>query len=268
MKKLDPFHRAEKSLKRLLKIIQKLRSPEGCLWDRKQHKEDIAGYLIDEMYEVIDAIESGSPEALREEMGDLLFQVLFLASISEEAGEFSISDVIEDVTKKMVRRHPHVFGNEKVHNIDEIRTNWENIKKHVENKNTSHILAGIPRSMPALLAAQKMTDNASKVGFDWEKAEGVLIKVDEELLELKNALKSGHHDGIKEEIGDLLFSLVNLCRFVDVNAEDSLKATIRKVGERFQFIEDKLEEKGKALMDASLAEMDDLWNESKLIERE
>jgi tetrapyrrole methylase family protein/MazG family protein len=261
--------RPEKKLGKLLDIMRQLRSPDGCMWDRQQKKEDIAGYLIDEAYEVIDAIESNSEDALKEELGDLLFQILFLARISEEAGHFGASDVIEAVTEKMIRRHPHVFGNNTVRDVDEIRKNWEDINRNVENKTKkklSHILTDIPRSMPALLAAQKMTENVSKFGFDWDNAEEVLLKVDEELLELKNALKAGHRDAIKEEIGDLFLSLVNVCRFVDVNAEDSLKATIRKFGERFQHIEKMLATRGKTLTEASIEEMDDLWNQSKRLE--
>ena len=246
-------------------IIQKLRSPEGCLWDRQQRKEDVARYLMDEAYEVIDAIESGCTEALKEEMGDLLFQIFFIAQISEEEGGFGISDVMEGVTEKMIRRHPHVFGNTKVNNIAEIRSNWEEIKKHAEErgKDNCRILDGVPRSMPALLKAQKITEKASKVGFDWEKADDVLIKIEEEMNEFKTALKSGSHENIKAEIGDLFLSLVNLCRFVDVNAEDSLRTATEKFIYRFQYIEDKLAATGKKPMEASLKEMDDLWNECK-----
>lgn len=267
MKTSDSHYHTEKSLKKLLKTIHQLRSSDGCLWDRQQKKEDIARYLMDEAYEVTDAIDSGSLDALREEMGDLLFQIFFLASISEETGDFSLSDVMEEVTEKMIRRHPHVFGNKSVRNIEEIRSNWEDIKKYTENrnKNSSQILAGIPRSMPSLLAAQKMTENASKVGFDWGKADDVLTKIEEELLEFKLALKSDDHEKIKEEIGDLFLSLVNFCRFIDVNAEESLKAAIKKFGGRFQYIEDRLAVKGKSPLEASLEEMNDLWNKSKLI---
>jgi tetrapyrrole methylase family protein/MazG family protein len=265
MKTNDSHKQTEKNLKKLLEIIQQLRSPDGCLWDRQQKKEDLAKYLMDETYEVIDAIESGCPEALREEMGDLFFQICFLASISEEEGDFGISDAIENVTEKMIRRHPHVFGNINVCNIEEIRSNWEDIKKSTENRNKSQIFTGISRSMPALLAAQKMTENASKVGFDWGKADDVLTKIEEELLEFKLALKSDDHEKIKEEIGDLFLSLVNFCRFIDVNAEESLKAAIKKFGGRFQYIEDRLAVKGKSPLEASLEEMNDLWNKSKLI---
>ena len=259
---------AEAALKRLLKIIQTLRSPDGCLWDKKQTKEDIAKYLLEETYELIDAINSGSPKALKEEMGDLLFQVLFLARIEEEAGEFNISNVMEYVAEKMIRRHPHVFGNTKVKNIEEIKANWEDIKKYAENRKEKPggIFDRIPQSMPSLLRAQKVTENASKIGFDWEKTEEVLAKIEEELSEFKASLKTNNVNYIREEIGDLLFSMVNLCRFVDVNAEDALKASLEKFTERFSYIQEKLMEQGKDLTDASLKEMDDLWNESKLKE--
>jgi len=259
---------AEAALKRLLEIIQTLRSPDGCLWDKKQTKEDIAKYLLEETYELIDAINSASPKALKEEMGDLLFQVLFLARIAEESGEFNISDVMECVAEKMIRRHPHVFGDTRVKNIEDIKANWEDIKKYAENRNEKPcgIFDRIPRSLPSLLRAQKVTENASKVGFDWEKTEEVLAKIEEELSEFKAALKTNNEKYIREEIGDLLFSMVNLCRFVDVNAEEALKASLAKFIDRFSYIQEKPTELGKDPADASLKEMDDLWNESKLKE--
>jgi tetrapyrrole methylase family protein/MazG family protein len=258
----------EAALKRLLNIIKTLRSEDGCIWDKQQTKEDIARYLLEETYELIDAIDSGSPAALKEEMGDLLFQVLFLARIAEEAGEFNLSDVMEYVAEKMIRRHPHVFGNTKVNNIEEIKANWEDIKKYGENRDEKPggIFDRIPRSMPSLLRAQKVTENASKVGFDWEKTEEVLAKIEEELSEFKAALKTNNAKYIREEIGDLLFSMVNLCRFVDVNAEDALKVSLEKFTDRFSYVQKKLTEQGKSLTEASLKETDDLWNESKLKE--
>jgi tetrapyrrole methylase family protein/MazG family protein len=256
------------SLTRLLKIIEKLRAPDGCLWDKKQKKEDVAKYLLDETYELIDAIDSGSPDAQKEEMGDLFFQILFLSRIAEEANEFTISDVMEYVTEKMIRRHPHVFGDAKVKNIEEIKANWNEIKKHLENKNgdAAGLLSRIPRSLPSLLRAQKVTEKASRVGFDWAHTEEVMDKIEEELHELKASLKTNDAYYIREEIGDLLFSLVNLCRFVDVNAEEALSASVAKFTERFSYIEKKLTAEGKDLAGATLKEMDDLWNEAKLKE--
>jgi len=264
---MNAINKPELNLKKILEIIHTLRSPEGCIWDRQQKTEDVARYLKDEAYELLDAIDQGSPEALREEMGDLLFQILFLADISEEAGHFNLADVIEDVTDKMIRRHPHVFGNIKVADIDEIRLNWDNIKKHVEHKNSNDIFAGIPLSMPALLRAQKITAKAAKVGFDWNKTDDVFAKIEEELFELKAALPSGKHEKIQEEMGDLLLSLTNLCRFIDVDAEDALIGATRKFNDRFRYIEEHLRMRGKTPLESSIDEMDDLWNESKKIER-
>ena len=255
-------------LGRLLKIIKRLRSKDGCLWDRKQKKEDMAKYILEETYELIDAINSGSSDAIKEEMGDLLFQVFFLASISEEAGEFKVADIMKDVAEKMIRRHPHVFGNTEVKDIDEIKNNWEDIKNNIEkrNENARGLFDNIPRSMPALKRAQKVTEKASNVGFDWGKTEEVLDKIEEELNEFKSSLAANDINCIKEEIGDLLFSLVNLSRFVNVNAEESLTASLAKFINRFSYIQQKLAEQGKDPAGASLKEMDDPWNESKLKE--
>jgi tetrapyrrole methylase family protein/MazG family protein len=258
----------ETGLERLLKIIKKLRSKDGCLWDREQKKEDMAKYILEETYELIDAISSGSPDAIKEEMGDLLFQVFFLASISEEAGEIKIPDIMKDVADKMIRRHPHVFGNIEVKDIDEIKINWLDIKKNIEKRNDDArgLFDGIPRSMPALKRAQKVTEKASTVGFDWGKKEEVLDKIEEELNEFKSSLAANDTNCINEEIGDLLFSLVNLSRFVNVDAEESLTASLTKFINRFSYIEQRLAEHGKDPASASLEEMNDLWNESKLKE--
>ncbi|HET6461550.1 MAG TPA: nucleoside triphosphate pyrophosphohydrolase, partial [Syntrophales bacterium] len=177
-------------LAKLLGIIKRLRSENGCLWDRRQKKEDMARYILEETYELVDAIAGGKPAEIKEEMGDLLFQILFLARIAEEADEFRIADVMETVGEKMIRRHPHVFGDKTVKNVDEIKHNWDDIKKNVEKKDKGKdgILENVPRSMPALMRAQKMTEAASKVGFDWENKEDVLQKIDEELCEFKSSL--------------------------------------------------------------------------------
>jgi tetrapyrrole methylase family protein/MazG family protein len=256
-------------MKRLLRTIRKLRSPNGCLWDRKQKKEDMAKYILEETYELIDAIEDGSPAAIKEEMGDLLFQILFLAHISEEAGDFKLPDIMNDVNEKMIRRHPHVFGNTGVNNIEDIKNNWEDIKRNVEKRSVKGhgFFDNIPRSMPALMRAQKVTEEVSKVGFDWAKTEEVLAKIEEELDELKSCLTAEDSRRIKEEIGDLFLSLVNMSRFVNVDAEESLTASIEKFIERFSYIQERLAERGKDPASASLQEMDDLWNEAKLKEK-
>ncbi len=258
----------EAGFKRLIQTIQQLRSPNGCLWDRKQKKEDMAKYILEETYELVDAIEDGSPAAIREEMGDLLFQILFLAHISEEAGDFKLTDIMNDVNEKMIRRHPHVFGNTSVENIEEIKNNWEDIKRNVEKRNekSGGLFDNIPRSLPALMRAQKVTEAASKVGFDWARAEEVLAKIEEELDELKSSLKAADSRCTREEIGDLLLSLVNISRFVNANAEESLTASIAKFIDRFSYIQEKLAERGKDPAGASLREMDELWDEAKLKE--
>ncbi len=254
---------SEQGFQKLLEIIQKLRSPDGCLWDIRQKKEDVGRYLIEETYEVVDAIDSGSPQDIKEELGDLLFQILFLTRISEEAGEFDISDVIREISKKMIRRHLHVFGNKKFKDIQEIKSSWEDIKKHEKNTKGKPLFHQIPHSLPSLLRAQRITEKASQVGFDWKTIDGVLKKIEEELAELRFALKSKEKGQIKDEIGDIIFSLVNLSRFVEINADEALRSSIKKFMDRFSYIEDKIKDQGKTLSGASLEEMDYLWNESK-----
>ncbi|MEA3471465.1 MAG: nucleoside triphosphate pyrophosphohydrolase, partial [Thermodesulfobacteriota bacterium] len=228
-------------------------------------KEDIGKYLLEEAHEAIDAIEEGNSEALREELGDVLFQILFLARMSEEAGEFDISDVIDTISEKMIRRHPHVFGDTTVESVDEIRSNWEEIKIRSEGKTDKKgsLSYKIPRSLPSLTRAKKITERASMVGFDWENKEGVLEKIDEEIKEFKAALAKNEQSSIKEEIGDILFSIVNLCRFTDVEPEDALRSSIAKFTKRFAFIEKSLKDEGKTPEGASLEEMDRLWDIAK-----
>jgi tetrapyrrole methylase family protein/MazG family protein len=253
------------SFERIVEIIDRLRAPDGCLWDRQQKKADVGRYLLEEAYEVIDAIEGGKSGDIREELGDVLFQILFLASISEEAGEFDISDVIDTISQKMIRRHPHVFGDTTVKNVDEIRSNWEEIKIHGEGKTDrkGSLSYKIPRALPALTRAKKITERASTVGFDWENKEGVLGKIEEELEELRAALEKDGESLIKEEIGDLLFSIVNLCRFTEVEPEEALRSSIAKFIKRFAFIEESLKGEGKTPEEATLEEMDRLWDISK-----
>ena len=246
-------------------MIRTLRSPAGCQWDRQQTRADMGRYLMDEACEVIDAIDSGSIPALKEELGDLLFQILFLALMAEEQSEFTLSDVMTAVGEKMIRRHPHVFGDRTVRDVAEIKANWQAIKRDLENKGAGGgILDGIPRSLPALLRAQKMTEKAAKVGFDWDRTEAVMVKVEEEFRELRAALQDGRPQKIREELGDLLFSLVNLGRFVEVNADEALRQANRKFEDRFAYIEQKLTAAGKTPEQATLQEMDAWWDEYKM----
>jgi tetrapyrrole methylase family protein / MazG family protein len=259
---------ADQHLVHLLNIVRKLRSPEGCLWDREQKPEHVARYLLEEAYEVVDAVEMGSAPAIREELGDLLFQIIFLARIAEEREDFDFVDVITAAGKKMVRRHPHVFGDAKVESVADIKGNWDIIKK-MEKGGYSYRerFEGITKALPALLRAQKITQEAAKAGFDWGKTEDVFEKVEEELEELKDAIKTNRRERINEEIGDILFSLVNLCRFLDVNAEESLRGASQKFVRRFSSIEDELIKEGRNPAETPLSELDRLWEEAKQKER-
>jgi len=262
---LNPPTDVEVKFLELLAIITRLRSPDGCPWDRAQQKGDIGRYLIEEAYEVIEALEGPSPEHLREELGDLLFQILFLARMAEEADEFNMADILEGITAKMIRRHPHVFGNTEVAGIEEVRTNWERIKTEVEHKGDKRLPVsdGIPRSLSTLAKAQRITARAAEVGFDWPDTAGVLDKVEEEVAEFRAALKMKDPERIQDEAGDLLFTLVNLCRFAKVDAETALRSSLRKFIDRFSHIERELAAHGKSPKDSSLAEMDRIWEEAK-----
>jgi tetrapyrrole methylase family protein/MazG family protein len=266
---LNPPADAEAKFRELLAIIVRLRSPDGCPWDRAQKKGDIGRYLIEEAYEVLEALEGSSPANLREELGDLLFQILFLAGIAEEAREFNIADVLGEISAKMVRRHPHVFGGATVEGVEEVRTNWERIKKEVEHKGDkgSSICDGIPHSLSTPARAQRITARAAEAGFDWPDTAGVLDKVEEELAEFRAALEMKDPERIRDEAGDLLFTLVNLCRFVQVDAEAALRSSLRKFIDRYSHIERELAARGKSPKDSSLAEMDRIWEEAKKKER-
>lgn len=252
----------------LLDIIRTLRGPDGCLWDKKQTRPDIGHYLIEEAYEVIDAIAADDKDHLKEELGDLLFQILFLAVLAEERNEYTLIDIVSTVASKMIRRHPHVFGEVSVQNVEEIKDNWAYIKEHVEKKpvRKTGYLGKHPLSMPSLSRAQKITERAATVGFDWENTQGVLNKIDEETAELKEAIAQGKSDRIEGEIGDLLFSIVNLCRFIGADAEATLRKTTDKFERRFAYIEKSLAKQQKTLLESTPAEMNRLWDQAKLKE--
>lgn len=260
---------AERKFRKLLDLVARLRSPDGCPWDRAQGKEDIGRYLIEEAYEVLEALEKTTPEELREELGDLLFHILFLSRIAEEQGEFDIAAVLDGITAKMIRRHPHVFGDAKAADAEAVRRNWEQIKKEVEHKGlTAPSLAdGLSRSLSTLAKAQQLTARASAVGFDWGSVAEVLDKLEEELAEFRSAAAARNREAMREEVGDLLFTLVNLCRFADADAEAALRASLDKFTRRFAYIEQALSRRGKTPAESDLAEMDGLWNEAKTKER-
>lgn len=257
---------AQKELQELINLIKKLRAPDGCPWDQKQTQKDIGRYLLDEAYEVIDALEENNPRHIREELGDLLFQILFIAEIASESGEFSPTDMMVDIKEKMIRRHPHVFGDVKVNSVREVKENWQAIKKQEkgDTKEENNIFDNIPRSLPALKRAQKVTEAAARYGFDWNKTIEVLDKLQEELKEFQSALQTNDQNKIAEEMGDLFFTLVNLSRFVKVDPENALSASTNKFLRRFTYITDQLAEKGKTPDLSTLAEMDALWEKSKI----
>lgn len=252
---------------RLMQLMRKLRGPGGCPWDAEQTHESLKRYLLEETYEVMEAIDAGSPEMLMEELGDLLLQPVFHAVIAEENGEFSMDDVLRILCDKLIRRHPHVFADLRVNDIDQLVANWERIKKKEKGDERRSALAGIPSHLPALLRAQKVSEKAARVGFDWDHLDPVFAKVLEELKELEETLFTGDQERMEAELGDLLFAIVNLGRFLSLNPEDALRKTITRFTKRFSHIENTLHAQGKSLHDASLDEMDALWEEAKAVER-
>lgn len=252
---------------RLRDIMRTLRGPDGCPWDREQTHESIRRYAIEEVYELIDAIDEEDDEGIVEELGDVLLQVMLHCQIGEDDGYFTIDDVIKGVTDKMIHRHPHVFSDVEVNTVDDVDANWEALKKQEKSERES-ILDGIPRSLPALLRALKLQKKSRKVGFQWNNVDDIWAKLDEELSEFKNAIDSKDEADMEAEIGDVLFVLVNLAIHYKINPEFGLTATNEKFIRRFHHIEETLKAKNIELTDASLKEMDLLWDEAKQKERE
>jgi len=252
-------------LQRLVELMATLRGPDGCPWDRKQTPESLKPFLVEECYEVVDAIEDGAPAKVRDELGDLLFQIIFHARIAEEAGQFTINDVITAIHEKMTRRHPHVFGDDKLSTDKEVLSNWEEIKrKEKGHEDRKSILEGVPKELPSLLRAHRLQERAARVGFDWAHLNEAMPKLDEEIAEFKESLKSEDAGKIEEELGDVFFMLVNISRFLGVNPEDALRKTISKFIHRFRYIEEHAEQAGRSLNDMTLDEMERLWQESKM----
>jgi tetrapyrrole methylase family protein/MazG family protein len=249
---------------RLVELMARLRAPDGCPWDRKQTTESLKPFLIEECYEAVDALDEGDPEKIKEELGDLLFQIIFHARIAEEQGAFSIGDVVRANIEKMTRRHPHVFGGEKLSTDKEVLANWEEIKKKEKGyEERKSVLEGVPRDLPSLLRAHRLQERAARVGFDWKHINELLPKLDEEMTEFRESLKKEDAAGIEEELGDVFFTLVNISRFLGVNPEGALRKTISKFIERFRTIEEAAADAGKSLNDMTLEDMDRLWEESK-----
>ncbi len=257
------------NIESLLAIMAKLRNPNGgCPWDLEQNFATIAPYTIEEAYEVAEAITKGDRSELRDELGDLLFQVVFHSQMAEEEGSFDFADVVAAISEKMLRRHPHVFADADVKTADAQVENWENIKAaERKDKQRERVLDDVPAALPALMRAQKLQARAARVGFDWPSVAGVIEKIREELMEVEQALLADDHDAIGDELGDLLFAVTNLARFTNHDAETSLRGTNEKFTRRFGHIEDGIEAQGKKIGDATLDEMEALWNEAKAMER-
>lgn len=255
---------AKKDFYDLLSIMDVLRSEDGCPWDREQTHESLKRYLIEESYEVLEAIDGKNDENIVEELGDVLLQIVFHAQIAKEDGYYNINDITQGICNKMIERHPHVFENEAVNNSDEVISNWDEIKKKEKKyKNHTDELKHVAKNLPALIRAEKIQAKASKVGFDWDKVEEAMSKVEEELLEVKNVYKLNNMAKIQEEIGDLIFSCVNVSRFLDIDPEFALNYTIDKFISRFQYIEENAEKNGNKIEEMTLQAMDELWNEAK-----
>ena len=262
-----------KSFDELVAVMARLRAPGGCPWDHEQTYASLAQYLLEEAYETFDAIQeadaTGDTAHLREELGDLLLQVVFHSTIGAERGDFTVDEVAEGVTQKLTLRHPHVFGDAKFARAEDVLDNWDQLKADERKasgkveKQWESILDEVPVHFPALLEGLKLTKKAAKVGFDWENAGQIFDKLDEEVSELQAAIKNGDTDNVGEEIGDLLFVVMNLARHLNIEPETALKRTNRKFRRRFKFIEDETKKGGRTLQESSLAEMDVLWNKSK-----
>lgn len=249
----DPF-------RDLVNILEKLRGPEGCPWDREQTFDSLRPYLLEETYEILETIDERKYARLQEELGDLIMHIVFQAQIARELGLFDINDVLDGINEKLIRRHPHVFGQTRVKNAREVIENWEKIKLDESSKG---LLGGVPKSQPALLRAFRVQEKASGVGFDWKKDGDVIKKILEEIKELRRAKVIDDQGRIAEEFGDLLFSIVNLARFWKITPEDALRNTVEKFIRRFNYIEDVLKVQGRDVREATLEEMDSLWDEAK-----
>ncbi len=257
---------------KLVELITRLRAADGCPWDRRQTLEDLRAYLIEEAHEVAAAIDGGDLDELASELGDLLFQVVFVAQLGAEGGDFDLASVIDRIHQKMIDRHPHVFGGERLADAAAVARSWERRKRQIEGRRST--LAGVPTSLPALVGAYRMTQKAAAVGFDWPQLDDVLGKVYEELGELEQALAERRQDdgasraAVQEELGDLLFSLANLARHLELDPEATLAQANGKFRRRFQAVEQAVETSGRELSDTDLAELDRLWEEVKSREQQ
>jgi tetrapyrrole methylase family protein / MazG family protein len=251
---------------RLVEIMARLRAPDGCPWDREQTFDTIKPYTLEETYEVLDAIDAGDWAGLAEELGDFMLQAVFYAQMAREAGHFDIGDALDAINEKLVRRHPHIFGDATARTAEDVKQRWDAIKaeeKRESGEAPKLLLEAVPRSLPALMEASQISSRAARAGFDWDSAEQVLEKLEEELHELAEARRTASQKEIEDELGDILFVLVNLARFMKVDPEQALRRSNAKFRRRFAHVEQSLRERGKALADSHIQEMEELWQQAK-----
>ena len=257
----------KRSFDELVQLMTRLRGPDGCPWDRKQTLPLLKPFIIEESYEVVDAIDRDDRQDLCEELGDFLLQAVFAAEVTREEGSFDIYDAVTAIHDKLVRRHPHVFGDVEARDAEQVLVNWEKLKNEERKAENKSVLAGVPQSLPALLKAARLTEKAARVGFDWRRTEDVFDKLSEEIGELREAIASGDESHIHEEIGDLLFTIANIARKLSVNAEEALQSSNRKFRRRFESMEASVRDGGRNLDQLTLEQMDHLWDEAKAAER-
>ncbi len=251
---------------RLVEIMARLRAPGGCPWDREQTFDTIKPYTIEETYEVLDAIDNRDWRGLSEELGDLMLQVVFYAQMATDEGRFGIDDSLDAICRKLIRRHPHVFGDAEAKTAGDVKVRWDEIKneeKKERGETPKTLLASVPRSLPALVEAQQIASKAAAAGFDWENVDQVLEKLDEEVAELRQARETTDAAAIEDEVGDMLFVIVNIARFLHVDPEQALRKTNAKFRRRFGHVEEQLTARGRRLTDSNIAEMEELWQEAK-----
>ena len=255
---------ATESFRKLIEIVDTLMGENGCPWDNVQTRESLKPYLVEETYEVLEALDTNDPDQIKDELGDLLYQILFHSKISSKNNEFDIRDVLDNLKEKMVRRHPHVFKEGQINTPDQVIERWEEIKKE-EKTHSNHpsILDSVPKQLPSLLRAQKLQKKAAKEGFDWDEISDVFDKLDEEISEFKSAVLEGKGTDIQSELGDILFVLVNIAKFKKIDAEEALRSTNNKFIKRFQHIEKEVAKQGKTLKETSLEDMERHWQNAK-----
>jgi tetrapyrrole methylase family protein/MazG family protein len=264
------FLEAGEKFERLVEVMSRLRAPGGCPWDRKQTFDTIKSYLLEETYEVLDAIDARDWPGLAEELGDLLLQPVFLAEMAAEQGLFTISDSLDAINEKLVRRHPHVFGDAVAETPEDVKQRWDEIKKHEKPARASSgesVLEGVPRNLPALVEAEKISHKAAGLGFEWPDISGVVEKLQEEAAELASARETGTPEHVEHEIGDLLFTVVNLARFLKVDPEQALRKTNRRFRERFAHVEKEIAANRETPAGISIERMEELWQEAKRLEK-